>query len=596
MRPCLPRAGSTAALLLAAVAAGPFNPFASPALAAGPAVSPAVAAPAEARIGRVIVTYRDEAAATPAGRLSAASAPAWQAERATRLAARLGLELRAGRAISERQQVVMVRGLSDEDLATRLAGQPEVAFAEPDRRMKIAAVPNDPRYAGVGPAFGGPASGQWYLKPPDATIASAIDAERAWDIPGVGGAQTVVAVLDTGIRFDHPDLPTRASGLMLQGYDMIVADDSFTGGNSNFGTAGDNDGRDNDPSDPGDFLTSAEIAANPTAFTNCSPEASSSWHGTQVAGLIAALANNNLGMAGMARNVQLLPVRVLGKCGGYTSDIATGIRWAAGLAVPGLPTNANPARVINLSLGGSPGPCSNGSALQTAVAAAVQRGAVVVAAGGNDPSAPTAPANCAGAIGVAGVRHTGVKVGYSAFGSAISIAAPAGNCVNTSGSCLYPILSTSNAGTTQPVGASNEYTDGTGNFAVGTSFASPLVAGAAALVLSVDPALSPAQVKTLLEGSARPFPPNTGATNPATTPTCPQLEPSNSECYCTTATCGAGLLDARAAVQAAAAGGLPVVPPAPSEGGGGGGALGAGWLLALAFAAVGLRGARRRRG
>lgn len=567
--------------------------------AAGAAASPAAPLPAEARLGRVIVTYRDDTATAPAGRLSAANAPAWQAERSARLAERLRLDLRAGRAISERQHVVMARGLSDEELAARLAGQPEVAFVEPDRRLRIAAAPNDPRYDTVRLVDGGPVAGQWYLKPPDATIVSAIDAQSAWDVPGVGGTRIVVAVLDTGIRFDHPDLPTRASGGMLQGYDMIVADDSFTGGNANFGTAADGDGRDADPSDPGDFLTPAEISANPTAFTNCSPEASSSWHGTQVAGIIGAVSNNGLGMAGVGRGIALLPVRVLGKCGGYTSDIAAGIRWAAGLTVPGVPTLApgDRARVINLSLGGAPGQCGvtpGTIALRDAVNAAVNEGAVVVAAGGNDPSAPTAPANCPGAIGVAGVRHTGVKVGYSAFGSEISIAAPAGNCVNSSGACLYPILSTTNAGLTTAQPGGDEYTTGGGSFAVGTSFASPLVAGAAALMLTVNPALTPAQVKAFLQASARQFPVNTGATNPATTPTCPQLEPSNSECYCTTATCGAGLLDARAAVQAAATGTPPVVTPPPPPAGGGGGVLGVGWLLALAAAAGAMRRGPRR--
>jgi serine protease len=562
--------------------------------AAGAAASPAAPLPAEARLGRVIVTYRDDTATAPAGRLSAANAPAWQAERSTRLAERLRLDLRAGRAISERQHVVMARGLSDEELAARLAGQPEVAYVEPDRRLKIAAVPNDPRYDTVRLVDGGPEAGQWYLKPPDAMIVSAIDAQSAWDVPGVGGTRIVVAVLDTGIRFDHPDLPTRESGGMLQGYDMIVADDSFTGGNTNFGTAADGDGRDADPSDPGDFLTAAEINANPTAFTNCAPEARSSWHGTQVAGIIGAVSNNGLGMAGVGRGIALLPVRVLGKCGGYTSDIAAAIRWSAGLAVPGVPLNPDPARVINLSLGGAPGQCGvtpGTIALRDAVNAAVNEGAVVVAAGGNDPSAPTAPANCPGAIGVAGVRHTGVKVGYSAFGAAISIAAPAGNCVNTIGNCVYPILSTTNAGATTPVARSEAYTTGGSDYAVGTSFASPLVAGVAALMLSVNPTLNPADVRALLRTSARAFPTTLGATNPDTTPTCPSLEPSNSECFCTIATCGAGLLDARAAVQAAAAAPPSVTPP-PS-GGGGGGALGAGWWFALAAAAGALRRTRR---
>jgi serine protease len=312
-----------------------------------------------------------------------------------------------------------------------------------------------------------------------------------------------------------------------------------------------------------------------------------------VAGIIGAVSNNGLGMAGVGRGIALLPVRVLGKCGGYTSDIAAGIRWAAGLAVPGVPLNPDPARVINLSLGGQPGPCANGSALQTAVSAATAGGAVVVAAAGNIGLASTSPANCPGAIGVAGVRHIGTKVGYSALGADISIAAPAGNCVNLAGSCLYPILSTTNAGTTTPVAGSDRYTTGGSDFAVGTSFASPLAAGVAALMLSTNPALTAAQVRSFLQASARPFP--AAGADPGT-PFCQAPGATEQdECYCTTATCGAGLLDARAAVQAAATGVPPVVtPPPPSGGGGGGGALGAGWLLALAGAALALRGVRRR--
>ena len=159
----------------------------------------------------------------------------------------------------------------------------------------------------------------------------------------------VVAVLDTGIRYEHPDLKTVAlGGNLLPGYDMIADVD----------VANDGGGRDADPSDPGDWLTLAEVNQAGGPFFQCDTVASdSSWHGTQTSGLIGALTNNGVGIASVGRTVRVLPVRVLGKCGGFDSDIAAGIRWAAGLAVAGVPTNPTPAKVINMSLGGS-GACS----------------------------------------------------------------------------------------------------------------------------------------------------------------------------------------------------------------------------------------------
>ena len=166
--------------------------------------------------------------------------------------------------------------------------------------------------------------------------------------------------------------------------------------------------------------------------------------------MIAALTNNGLGMASVGRNVRVLPVRALGKCFGYDSDIIAGMRWAAGLTVPGVPANSTPARVINLSLGAD-GPCT--AAYQAVVNELVAAGTMIVAAAGNSAGhAVGAPANCVGVIAVAGLRHAGTKVGFSDLGPEIAISAPAGNCVNmTAGSpCLYPILTTSNSGATVP--------------------------------------------------------------------------------------------------------------------------------------------------
>ncbi len=154
----------------------------------------------------------------------------------------------------------------------------------------------------------------------------------------------------------------------------------------------------------------------------------SSWHGTQTAGLIGALTNNGVGMASVGRTVRILPVRVLGKCGGFDADIIAGMRWAAGLSVPGVPANPNPARVINMSLGGA-GVCTQ--AYVDAVNEINAAGVTIIASAGNSTGhAVSSPANCPGVIAVAGLRHVGTKVGFSDLGPQISISAPGGNCVN----------------------------------------------------------------------------------------------------------------------------------------------------------------------
>src|SRR5450432_775143 len=296
-------------------------------------------------------------------------------------------------------------------------------------------------------------------------------------------AMVVAAMLDTGVRFDHPDLKAvAAGGNLLPGYDMI----------SDIDTANDGNGRDADASDPGDWLTQAEISKVGGPFYQCdtSPE-NSSWHGTQTAGLVAALTNNGVGMASVGRNVRVLPVRVLGKCGGFDSDIIAGMLWAAGIAVPGVPANPTRAQVISMSLGGD-GPCS--AAYQDAVNQIIAAGTTIVVAAGNTANTVDAPANCAGVIAVGAVRHVGTKVGFASLGPEVAISAPGGNCVNTAAGspCLYPILTTSNSGTTIPVSAI--YTDSI-NPSLGTSFSAPLVSGTIALMLSAQPALTPFQIR-----------------------------------------------------------------------------------------------------
>jgi serine protease len=485
---------------------------------------------------RVIVKFKADSSL----RRQALSAGERHVAQATALGQRIGHALGAGSGIDERSQVVTAVDLTSEALAAQLAQQPDVEYAVVDQRRRRAAAPNDPLYAAT--VGGNPAVGQWYLRAPDATTPSAINAEAAWAVT-TGSASIVVADIDTGVRFDHVDLKrVSEGGNLLPGYDMIT----------NTANANDGDGRDADPSDPGDWITATENARG--TFAGCGVE-NSSWHGTQTAGLIGAMTNNAIGMASVGRTVRVLPVRVLGKCGGDDSDIIAGILWAAGISVPGVPDNPNPARVINMSLGGA-GTCTQ--AYRDAISRVNALGVVVVAAAGNDTGHPVSvPGNCPGVIAVAGVRQVGSKVGFSNIGPEVSLSAPGGNCVNTAANtaCLYPILTTSNSGTTTPVVGGSIYTDSF-NSSLGTSFSSPLVAGTAALMLSVQPTLTPTGVLAQLKATARAFP-TTGATNsPDTTPVVQCVAPSSTldqdQCYCTTTTCGAGMLDANAAVLAVA--------------------------------------------
>lgn len=500
---------------------------------------------------RVIVKYRADGALVREAILAAGRGEPRVAH-AARMAQRYGVPMTDGHAIAARTQVLHASGLSSSALAQRLRADPDVEQAWVDERVRITAAPNDPRYAGSQTAIT-PAAGQWYLRAPDSTIVSAVNAEAAWN--GTQGSPAiVVAVIDTGVRGDHPDLV----GKLLPGFDFVSAD-----GANDFGTANDGDGRDADPSDPGDWVTSAEDTQSGGTFNGCGAS-DSSWHGTQTAGLVGAATNNGVGMAGAGRDVRVLPVRALGKCGGYLSDVVAAMRWAAGLSSDPAP-NPNPARVINLSLG-STGPCA-GSLYESAVADILAAGVTIVAAAGNDAGLTTGrPANCPGVIGVSGLRHTGSKVGFSNIGPEVSIAAPGGNCVNTFGSCLFPLLTTTNSGTTAP--GTNTYSDGS-NASIGTSFSSPIVAGTAALMLSANPALTPTQVRTMIRSSARAFPTSGGS---AGTTACQAPSATEQlECYCTTSTCGAGMLDALGAVTLAAASGTTAAlvfatPAAPTPG------------------------------
>lgn len=544
--------------------------------------STAASAASQEPTARVIVKFKAGAEATTA------TASLSQAEQRTArvqgVVRRLGMPMRSGLGITERMQLVTATGLSSRQLAARLAQDSAVEYAVPDELRHRTAAPNDPRYA-AGLAAPGPAAGQWYLRAPSGAVQSSIDIEGAWSALAGSSNTVVVAVLDTGIRYDHPDLKRVADGgNLLDGYDFVTS--SFI---ENDATPG----RDGDPSDPGDWVSAADVASAANNIGCASSDIEdSSWHGTQTAGLIGAITDNALGMAGVtgpARTLRVLPVRVLGKCGGFDSDIIPAMRWAAGLSVPGVPANPTPARVINLSLGGT-GTCS--AAYQDAVREINQAGVVVVAAAGNTSGhAVNTPANCAGVIGVGGLRHVGSKVGFADLGPEIAISAPGGNCVNLTGDCVYPLLTTTNAGLTTPVPASEAYTDAS-NVTIGTSFSAPLVAGTAALMLAAQPSLTPDDVRSLLRRSSRPFPTSGDA---ASVPVChaPKTDSAGDpidqlECYCTTSTCGAGMLDARAAVALAKS-------DDGQDGGGGGGALGVGWLLALGVAIRAVALTRERR-
>ncbi|MHC6178058.1 S8 family serine peptidase [Glutamicibacter sp. X7] len=328
-----------------------------------------------------------------------------------------------------------------------------VESVEPDAIMKISMTPNDTRYGE-----------QWHY-----SGTNGMRLPSAWDIST--GSGSVVAVLDTGIT-SHSDLNAN----VLSGYDFV----------SDSSSARDGNGRDANPQDEGDWYAAGECGSRSSG--------NSSWHGTHVAGTVAAVTGNAKGVAGVAPNAKIQPVRVLAKCGGNLSDIADAIVWASGGSVPGVPANSTPADAINMSLGGG-GAC--GATYQAAIDSAVSRGTSVVVAAGNESqnASNSRPANCNNVITVAASNPSGAPSYYTNYGSAVDVTAPGGD-TRYSG---QGVLSTINTGSTTP--SSEGYA-----FYQGTSMATPHVAGLVALMKSQKPSLTPAQVETAVKSGTRPMP------------------------------------------------------------------------------------------
>ena len=442
-------------------------------------------------------------------------------ERVARLAKEAGVDL-AGAGEAGNAHLLRfdrpLRGQALDRAVRRLRLHPEVAWVEPDvlvpRQQLAPGAPNDTLY-GL----------QWHLQPSDSlTNISAMNLPAAWSVRN--GSPVVVAVVDSGVRFDHPDL----AGRLLPGYDLV----------SELSVANDGDGRDANASDPGDWVSASE--AGQGVFQTCEA-VPSAWHGTFIAGQIAAASNNAAGVVGLNWGASVLPVRVSGKCGALVSDLLDGLRWAAGLPVAGVPANPTPAKVINLSFGGSE-PCSQ--AYQNTIDEVTAAGALVVVAAGNGlpqgNPALTRPADCQRVMAVGAVRRDGAKASYSNFGAQLALVAPGGSTDSSPNNFL---VSTDNSGTTTPTVNSYGYKQG-------TSFSAPQAAGVASLMLGVNPALNPAQLIERMQLGAR------AHASDASRNTCSATNPG--VCNCTTATCGAGLLDAERSIQLAAGPAAVIVP------------------------------------
>ncbi|MFI8831724.1 S8 family peptidase [Streptomyces afghaniensis] len=466
---------SVAAVSAALLTAAPASVAVAQETAPGPAAVPAAqteaapGAPAE----RLIVGYKSGASEAKSDKAAAADAAA----KAEKTGEDVDFQRRLGTGAALVDLGTNPARADVADVVAQYEADPQVAYVVPDRLNKPTAVtPNDTDYGK-----------QWDLFESTAGM----NVPAAWDT--TTGSGVTVAVIDTGY-VTHSDLAANIVG----GYDFIADTAVSVDGN----------GRDSNPADPGDWYNANECGAG-------IPASDSSWHGTHVAGTIAAATNNGKGIAGIAHGAKISPVRVLGKCGGYDSDIIDAITWASGGTVSGVPANTNVAKVINMSLGGG-GACS--SATQSAINGAVNRGTAVVVAAGNENQnvSNASPANCNNVITVAATNRAGSRASYSNYGSLVDISAPGGE---TRTSTANGILSTLNSGTKTPSSENYDYYQG-------TSMATPHVAGLAALMKSANSALTPAQIESAIKANARPLP-----------GTC-------------SGGCGAGLADAAKTVQA----------------------------------------------
>jgi len=355
---------------------------------------------------------------------------------------------------------------------------------------------------------------QWYLN-----STYGVNASEAWKITK-GSPSIVVAIVDTGIT-DHPDLNDN----VVPGYDFISSSSRSRDGN----------GRDADPSDPGDY--------------NLADGTSSSWHGTHVAGIIAA-SSNSIGITGIAPNVKIEPVRVLGANGGTEADIAAGINWAIGVKINGVPTNQYPAKVVNLSIGSSDfSTCYSSSPTQLAIDESKRRNVTLVTAAGNDNHYATAsyPGNCYGNITIGATGYTGDRSYYSNYAGysqsqgvfiGVDISAPGGDDRAGIGAPAGgQIWSTLNDGLKSPGNPTYGKEEG-------TSMASPVAAGVVALMYSIRPTLTDDQVWSILSSTAKEFAPSSDCTSELLTTTL------NNGQKVTTGLCGVGIIDAAAALRA----------------------------------------------
>ncbi|MGH8055245.1 MAG: S8 family peptidase [Stenotrophomonas sp.] len=466
--------------------------------------------PAQANFDRFIVKFKDGTAAqrsqtTLLGVMNSA------ATRAGVAGTRSTLTLRHLRRTAQGAEVVRLSHALNRTQADALLAElrkdPSVAYAQPDfLKHAFDTTPNDPKFSLL-----------WHYTNPT----TGIRAPLSWETSKGDGV--LVAVLDTGY-LDHADLNAN----IVPGYDFISA---YGQDAQNPDIAGDGDGRDADAHDPGDWTDDT--------MPWCGDTGSSSFHGTHVAGTVAAVGNNNLGVVGVAYEAKVQPVRVLGHCGGFTSDIADAITWASGGSVPGVPDNSsNHAEVLNLSLGGS-GSCANDPATQAAIDGAISRGVTVVVAAGNEnaDAGGYSPASCKGVITVGANGVDGAKSWFSNYGASVTVTAPGGNAKSGSAPDDAWIWSLGNVGTKAPEPSpAGDRLMGS----IGTSMASPHVAGIVALMQSAavaagNPPLTPDQVRAILRRTAKPF----AVTPPTSTPM------------------GAGIVDAANAVLAAT---QPVTP------------------------------------